>query len=184
MSDQENDKKMQEMAALYYFIEAYAYVTGEHLSDVQPSERPDFICIRETGEKVGVELVRIMRDRKHEQALWDRLLDKRDWAEVQETLDRLFNHADRKEEKRKESDWQVPDSCLLVIQLMDCPLDDFASQVDRSLIADFAALGWQEIWAADFTVVEPFGEVWLFGLYPEKWWGPHPGPRAGTKPYG
>lgn len=182
MCDKEHGKKFCEEIDLDYFREAYADVTGEHLSGGRRTERPDFICTRDTGEEVGIELVKVMRD--PESATWDLLIGKRESAEAAVTFDMLWYHADRKETKRKEPDWQLPESCMLVIQLMNCPLAEFASHIDESLAADFESLGWQEIWAADFTVLDAYGEVWLFGLYPKKWWGPHVGPSAGTKPYG
>lgn len=182
MLGQDDGKKFWEEVDLEYFLEAYVYVTGEKLCTARRTESPDFICIRETGEELGIELTKVMRTPQLAQA--ELLTTSKEWAEGDETFDRLWWLGATKEEKRKKSNWQVAEACLLVFQLMDCPLDEFAQYVDKSLCADFQSWGWKEVWAADFTEVEPYGEVWLFGLHPEKWWGPYPGPSAGTKPYG
>ena len=79
-------------------IDVYEWVTGEQLTELGPAECPDFICARPTGEKVGVELVRVMRD--PEEAQFDRIVDKKFQAEPQETLDMIFGLVDDKDNKR------------------------------------------------------------------------------------
>lgn len=60
MSDEDYGKKLCEEIDLSYFREAYADVTGEHLSAGWRTERPDFICTRDTGEEVVIELVKVV----------------------------------------------------------------------------------------------------------------------------
>jgi hypothetical protein len=54
--------KMVEQVELDLFLEAYREVTGERLEFVDDvRERPDFLCRRESGEVVRVELTKVMR---------------------------------------------------------------------------------------------------------------------------
>jgi hypothetical protein len=65
---------------------------------------------------------------------------------------------------------------------MDCPLSDLHRYLDRSSPQDYADLGFVEIWVADYSELEAYGTIELFGLYPPEFWGYHELDRG--KPYG
>ena len=127
MSDQDIGKKEVERSALDYFIDAYEWVTGEQLTELGPAECPDFNCARPTKEKVGVELVRVMRD--PEEAQFDRIVDKKFQAEPQETLDRIFGLVDD------------TNNTILVLQLLDCSILSLQPFLTNDMKDDFAGYG-------------------------------------------
>ena len=54
-----NKKSMQkgnELEHLEYFLNAYKSIIGEQIEIIKISESPDFICSKENGEKIGIEL--------------------------------------------------------------------------------------------------------------------------------
>ena len=54
----------------------------------------------------------------------------------------------------------------------------------HSRAEDFEDTGFVEIWLADHSTVEPFGEVRLIGLYPPRVFGLHYQPALEGKPFG
>ena len=54
-------KKETEQEVLEYFLDAYKYVTGELIEIIDADERPDFICTRENGNSVGIEIFMVRR---------------------------------------------------------------------------------------------------------------------------
>jgi len=72
---------------------------------------------------------------------------------------------------------------MLVLQLVDGSLD-----VLQLLLAgmndEFKDHGFAELWLADYSALEAYGDIELFGLFPEKWWGYHQRPWSDRKPYG
>lgn len=81
-------------------------------------------------------------------------------------------------------DWLFSDNAILVIQLIDCPLSELEIFLDQSLQVDFADTGFTEIWIGDYTEVDVYGFIELFGLHPLKWRGYYPRPDFFSKPYG
>jgi len=61
---------------------------------------------------------------------------------------------------------------------------EIGSFLTPDLQPDFDQYGFTEIWLADYTTVDPFGGVELFGLKPRKWWGYHEREDFPSKPYG
>ncbi len=59
-SDQYWWKKLGERDDLDLFLSAYAEATGESLTVAEEGETPDFVCERENGLRVGVELTKII----------------------------------------------------------------------------------------------------------------------------
>ena len=49
---------------------------------------------------------------------------------------------------------------------------------------DFRSYGFDEIWIADYTGLEAYGDIELFCLYPPEWWGFYERENPGRKPYG
>ena len=184
MSDQERGKKMVEEAEVEYFLDAYEHVTGERL-EVSPSESPDFIGERPDGTLVGLELTKIVR--APETAQWDEILWHEQHMETDDAREFAWALAEAKSRKMKENDWPCRDSMILVLQLMDCPLDSLMSYLGfdpEIMLHDYGSLGFAEVWLADYTGLEAYGDIELFGLYPKKWWGYYQRPNPGRKPYG
>lgn len=77
MSDNEYGKKLIEQYELDYFLDAYEHLTGDCLSIFECTESPDFICERSNGNKVGIELTKVMREPKTR--FWDRVLLRKDY---------------------------------------------------------------------------------------------------------
>jgi hypothetical protein len=50
--------------------------------------------------------------------------------------------------------------------------------------SDFAGYGFVEIWIADYTGIEAYRDIELFGLAPVRWWGYHQRQNPYRKPYG
>jgi len=182
MSDKELGKKMVEEEQLLYFLEAYNIVVEESLSyRFGRHERPDFICHRPDGTSVGVELVRVMRDPRDAQA--DLIIDRIEFMDGEEALEMLYHMIEKKEQKRRQPDWSIPDNTILVLQFVDCPISSLYL-LDDNLKKDFESFGFDEIWIADYTGEEAYGDIELFCLYPPDWWGFYERPNPTRKPYG
>ncbi|WP_022663844.1 hypothetical protein [Desulfospira joergensenii] len=182
MSDRELGKKMIEEGDLLSFLEAYRENIEEHLSyNHGRCERPDFICYRPDGTPVGVELVRVMRNPVLAQAQY--ILERIDFMDSESAVEMLYQMIEKKEKKRLEPDWALPDNTILVIQFVDCPVTNLY-QLDESLKDDFRSYGFDEIWIADYNGLEAYGDIELFCLYPPEWWGFYERKSPGRKPYG
>ncbi len=182
MSDQEMGKKEIERNDLTYFIEAYEWVTGELLTELASWECPDFICPRTNEQKVGVELTMITRD--PESAGWDRILDRKYEADTQDTLERIFRLIADKDKKRSKNYGNWADKTILVLQLSDCSLLSLCPLLTNDIREDFSGNGFVEIWLAEYTGIEAYRDIELFGLAPAKWWGYHQRQNPYRKPYG
>ena len=180
MSDYELGLKIVEEHEVGLFLEAYAEATGEPLTLEAPSERPDFLCRRPTGNLVGVELTRAMRNPEPTQA--DLILSNEYFAGPHDTLDRIVGTIERKEGKRSTGEWTCRDSTILVLQV-DCPLSSLASVLEGQGPEEFAeGHGFEEIWVTDQSELDAYGAVEVFCLYPEELWGYYERDRG--KPYG
>lgn len=182
MSDQEIGKKEVERSDLDYFLGAYEHTTGQRLAEIGAHECPDFICARPNDEKVGVELARVMRD--PEQAQFERILCRMAEADPQETLERIFGLLDKKDDTRSKNYGCWTDRTILVLQLFDCSIRALQSLLSDDMKRDFASYGFLEIWLADYTAIEAYGDIELFGLLPLRNWGHHHRRNPYRKPYG
>ncbi len=180
MSDSASGQKMFEVEALQSFLEAYEQVVEMPLLYGCSQERPDFICYRQDGTPVGIELVRVMRDPRD--AHLDSIFNKAEYMIGAELLDNLYEQIEKKEKKRCQPDWDHPDNTILVLQLVDCPVSDL--YLDDSLKNDFESYGFAEIWIADYTCEESYGAIDLFCLSPSEWWGYYERRGHSWKPYG
>lgn len=182
MSDKELGKKLVEEEELLYFLNAYKEVIKEYLSyNFSRNERPDFICFRPDGTPVGVELVRVMRDPRDAKA--DYIYRRKAFMDEEEALEMLYHMIDKKDKKRSQLDWDLPDNTILVLQLFDCPISNLYL-LDDSLKKDFGSYGFDEIWIADYTGLEAYSAIELFCLYPSSWWGYYERSNPTQKPYG
>jgi len=183
MSDQHRGKKMAEEMEFEFFQSSYEYVTGDRLSIVKDGERPDFICHRTNNTQIGVEFTKIVRS--PEKTLWDEVLDRSYYQSGDEVFFAIQEAIVKKSQKMQKGLWRLAENTMLVLQVMDCPLSDTVLHFDKSLQSEMAASGFSEIWVADYSIIEAFNDVDLFGIHPSKYWGIHRGPRPhGHKPYG
>lgn len=171
---------MVEEEELDHFIEAYECTTGQRLILVRSEEHPDFICARTDGTLVGVELTRGEGDVKVMESIE---LEHGELDFGYSALEEVFWSIDEKERLRR-GDWTLPNNSILVVQMFFYPASGIESFLTPDLQTDCAGYGFTEIWLADYTTVEPYGGVELFGLKPQKWWGYHERQDFLGKPYG
>ncbi|MFC5473742.1 hypothetical protein [Paraherbaspirillum soli] len=181
-SDQEIGKKEAETSELIPFFQAYKWVTSERLSLTLPAtENPDFICIRADGRPVGVELTKVTRDKGVR--FWEHILHGKEEIDPFEAQELILHLIEKKESARiKRYSARVRD-CILVLQLIDGSLEQLKFALEDHQ-EDFAAHGFSEIWLADYSGLQAFGDIELFGLFPDRWWGYHERPWPDRKPYG
>jgi len=67
---------------------------------------------------------------------------------------------------------------------MDSSFDQVISFLDKQVIKELNETGFFEIWLADYTILEAFGTIQLYGIKPERWQGLHDHSKRGNKPYG
>lgn len=182
MSDQDLGKKLIEEMEFEPFPDEYERVTGLRLEQIGRSERPDLLCLRSDGIEVGIELTKVMEDPASR--MWKRILDREEYADMFDTVIRLQEAVYQKEEKRSYGRWYLPTSTILVLQLMDAPIESVALHLDKQIIDEMSRTGFLEIWVADYTVREAYGTIQLFGIKPRQWLGLHDHVWSGTKPYG
>ena len=181
MSDQEIGKKEVEGMELDPFLEAYEWTTKSALSVVESGENPDFVCARASGELIGVELTKVMRRR--DIARWERILDRKDEMAPYDMLMELQALLEQKEGARKTRYVTRVPQTMLVLQLVDGSLDVLQHLLD-GMNDEFKDHGFAEVWLADYSGLEAYGDIELFGLFPDKWWGYHERPWPDRKPYG
>jgi hypothetical protein len=170
-------KKMVEGVEAGYFLDACSLALDRDLAVLSSSERPDFVCAASDGSAVGLELVKVVRD---PQSKWaDEVFFDRLHMEPGEVLWRIAENVREKESKRSEPDWKFPDSTILVVQVMDCPLRLFRSELHPDCLPHH---GFEEIWLADYSELDAYGNVELFCMHPTRLWGYYPSTRG--KPYG
>ena len=181
MSDQEIGKKEGERIDLYPFLEAYQLATGEQLSLSYDGESPDFICTRSNGREVGIEMTMVMRDPRD--AFWQRILDRKGTMEPFEALVRIQGLIDQKEGLRRSRYTEDVKNTILVLQLVDGSLYSLRFFL-KDLKGEFDSHGFCEVWLADYSGREAYGDIELFCLFPPDQWGFYQRPCPGRKPYG
>jgi hypothetical protein len=177
MSDNDLGKKLVEEEHLLQFLDAYDTVTGVALTIHSRRESPDFICAYPSGELVGVELARSPHD--YEMAVHDRIWTDRTLSSF-DLLASISSILATKEHKRQSRHWP---NTILVVQLLDYRFGSLAWTFDSSRADDFSDTGFHEIWLADHSTFEPFGELRLIGLYPSRIFGIHHQSALEGKPY-
>jgi hypothetical protein len=167
---------MVEEMELRYFLASYARGIGGLLQVRDSGERPDFICVRSDGSLVGVELSKVVRDPESRWA--DEVLFQRDHMDPVEALQGVYNRIGDKEFKRRGPNWRLRDDAILVVQVMECPLIHFQSLLEPPPDPH----GFKEIWLADYSELDAYGNIEIFALHPAQLWGHYPSNRG--KPYG
>jgi hypothetical protein len=178
-AEDERVKKWIEEEALGHFLNAYSSTTGEHLFLI-PHESPDFVGEREDGRAVGVELTAIRWDPDTRTAM--KILSYDEYMDAGEVLDRIGAMLEKKATKRRSPIWKHPNATILVLMLEDAQLDAVHWIFDPTLSKEWESYGFEEIWVADYTELDAFNDVELFGLHPVSYWGYHR--RIPRKPYG
>ena len=107
---------------------------------------------------------------------------------IQDAIQAISAKAAKLKEKNSgASEWQLPNSSILVLSTPDCPISEMEKYLDNDtreeLAETCAESGFSEIWIADHTEVEAYGNIELFGLLPVEHFGYHPN-RSRGKPYG
>lgn len=181
MSYQQENKKYNELESLEFFLEAYEFTTNEVLTVVEQEENPDFLCENCSGEIIGIELTKIMRDPRD--AFMDSVLDRKEEMDVEEFTESIYYEIERKEQARKKRYQKNAEKVVLVLEVVDGALGSCNHYLD-SLKGDFTFHGFHEIWLADFSDREAYGDIELFGIHPTDWWGYKQRYNPGRKPYG
>jgi len=177
----DDGRKMVEREEAKLFVSEYSRVTGVELALVGAGERPDFVC-EKRGRQFGLELVRAMQDpvQRHDEVLLggDGHLHGLDAALLLQAAVHV------KEQKRASAGWRYPNSTILVIQLIGSDGEEMIEYLGGQLMDEMATTGFCEIWIADYSTMEPYGEIQLIGVKPKRWRGLHRHALYGTKPYG
>jgi hypothetical protein len=148
---------------------------------VAAGERPDFLC-KKWGRRFGLKLVRAMRDPVQQR--WDIILGREEQLHGLDAADLVQQAVYVKDAKRRSPGWFLPKSTILVVQLIGSDGDDMLEYLDDQLMDEMAGSGFREIWVADYSPMEEYGEIQLIGIKPKRWRGLHRHALYGTKPYG
>jgi len=178
LSDKELGKKMVERTELEYFLDAYKYATGQRLELVYSHEKPDFICNQPHGMLVGVELTQVMRDPRD--ALWDTIIKKKEEMNPYDAVEILYSLLEKKDISRAKNYGKWADNCMLVFQIKECPISAIMPYIVKD---DYDSHGFSELWIADYSTLDTYRAIELFGLSPQMW-GYHKNPSCSGKPYG
>jgi hypothetical protein len=123
---------------------------------------------------IGIELTKIVR------APDAAFIDSLDYKYYMDGLTALDKICEALEKKKGLTSSKI----ILVVQLVDCPLAELMPFLDKNLQDDFASYGFIEIWLADYTGMEAYGDIELFCLHPPEHWGYYQRPNPNRKPYG
>lgn len=92
-------KKEAEQHDFELFAYAYRDATGLTLECLDPSEAPDFICERDDGKTVGVELTQPIRS--PDKKFWDEAIEEMDQMDVDDGIDFVNYMLEAKSDKVK-----------------------------------------------------------------------------------
>lgn len=147
---------------------------------MEERETPDFVCERENGQQVGIELTKIIAH--PETRLWHRLFDSGPLGCTGDIASGIFKAVSEKAEKLRKGGWTSAET-ILAIQLFDNPLSETHRELEQIDHEEYADAGFAEIWIADHSTIDAFGCVELFGICPERLAGYYAF-NDGCKPYG
>lgn len=180
--DQKSGKKELESTQLGYFLEAYEQATGIALSPIILGvESPDFLVVNEDGSVYGVELTKLMRT--PDEQFVARVINRKNEPNPYEQLEQIHHLIAKKEKARLGGYIKKVAETILVIELVDGTLANILPFLD-GLQAEYTAHGFVEIWLADYSGIDAYGNVELFCLYPDRNYGFFERPNASSKPYG
>jgi hypothetical protein len=112
---------------------------------------------------------------------WRRTFDREEWVDHNDAHWRIIELIAKKSATLLRGGWRRCARRILVIQLIDSPLDELLPNLvtDRPNGTDF-----DEIWLADYTKVHRFGGVDLFPILHATLEGLFPVASEDRKPYG
>lgn len=180
-SDKDLAKKAHEHYLADYFIDARTDATGLVLNIIHVDENPDFICSDDEGKPIGLEVVQVTRGPID--SLWARLLDGQIELDPFDASAKICSLIQRKEVARRERYAMKVDRCILMLALVNSPLDRLFVALD-GLQNDFSSHGFDEVWLVDYSGIDAYHHAEIFGLFPASIWGHYERPNAHTKPYG
>lgn len=180
-SDQDIAKKAHERHLAEYFISARCDVTGKALQILHSDENPDFICVNTDAVEIGLEVVQVTRGPID--SFWACILDGQIELDPFYTSSMIHSLIERKELARKKRYSKKVDQCILMLALVNSPLQKLFVALE-GLQDDFLSHGFEEVWLVDYSGLDAYRNVELFGLYPAEQWGHHERPNAYAKPYG
>lgn len=99
----------------------------------------------------------------------------------EDALHQISEQIERKEALRSSDGWHLPDQCILVLSIPDCPFSELLPSLTEDLALNFAENGFLQIWLADHSEMEEYLEIELFALKPHGLWGHYPRDRG--KPF-
>jgi hypothetical protein len=83
-----------------------------------------------------------------------------------EANDYIWPMAEWKSKKLKAGNRDCSDNTILVLQIMDCPLSELHQYIEDSMSAEgYGDLGFSEIWVADYSELDAYRAIEVFGLY-------------------
>lgn len=177
-------QEIEEIEQLDKFIDAYEWITGERLENLdrdQKGERPDFICGRCDGTRIGIELTEV----PHKANLqWDRVFDPETVMSWRDLIASASAAVFKKEQLRSTGVWRQADEQILVVPLESYKFDSFDWLSNLELQNEFNGTGFTEIWLCDNTTLSAHGASQLIGLFPARNWGLSRPPGFDPKPYG
>ena len=97
-----------------------------------------------------------------------------------DTVDMFCSLLERKDITRAQNYGEWADKCMLVFQIRECPISEIIPYIVKE---DYDSHGFTELWIADYSTLDAYGAIELFGLS-QQMWGYHKNPSCGGKPYG
>ena len=181
MNDKEIAKKEIERMELDPFLDAYKQTAGRSIEYCWGSENPDFICVQDNGEQIGIELTKVMRDPRDK--FLEHIFFRKEEPDSYETIETIFHLIEKKEKARNKRYVNSVEDTILVLQIMDGSLDTIEPVMEG--IEEYCnGYGFKEIWLADYSGLEAYGDIELFGLYPPEIYGFYQRSCPDRKPYG
>ena len=177
VTDSELGKREEEREYLALFLDAYRDATGETFPELYDSETPDFLDRDREGRVVGIEItqLRFAPDERHMRLIYPPGHNDTDafW--------RLLDLLHQKDQKLTSGAWPKCERKVLVVMLIDAPLGGIAHGIETDRPDED---GFDEVWLADHTQAEAFGEVDIYAVVHPHLEGRFATGDWGQKPYG
>jgi hypothetical protein len=176
-SDSDLGKREEEREHLALFLDAYEAATGESFPELYDGETPDFIGRDTVGQRVGIEItqLRFAPDEQHM-----RRIDPPGRNDT-DAFWRLLDLLHQKDQKLTSGAWPQCERKILVVMLIDAPLDSIAHGIETDRPNED---GFNEVWLADHTQVEAFGGVDIYAVVHPNLEGRFATGDWGQKPFG
>ena len=113
---------------------------------------------------------------------WDRIVEKQKFMSYDHAIEMIQEVTTKKESKRKQKRWSLPYNTILLLEIVDIPLNSIWNLINEENIPKLYSTGFLEIWLADYTGLDAYGNIELFCVCPEELAGYYS--RGIQKPYG